>query len=59
MKWLRNVFFIFSPLLVAVILSYLLLRFTDIKSVLIVVIILSALGLSIINAVIIIVQISK
>jgi len=59
MKWLRNVSFIFSPFLVAVILSYLLLRFTYIKSVLIVVIILSALVLSIINAVIIIVQISK
>jgi len=59
MKWWRNVTLIFSPLLSALGASFFLVRYTNTRSLIIVLIVMCALVLSLLNTIIVVLQISK
>jgi hypothetical protein len=59
MKWWRIVSLIFSPLLIALVVSFVLLKYMSAKSWTVVLIVIGSLFLSVINTIILVFQVSK
>jgi hypothetical protein len=59
MKWWRIVSLIFSPILIALVVSFVLWKYASAKSLTVVLIVIGSLFLSVVNVIILVLQVSK